>query len=120
MPRAKNNVASRRRRKKILHNAKGYWGSKSRLFKTAKESVEQSMLYAYRDRRARKREFRKLWILRINAAIRPYGLNYSGFVHQLNEQKIQLNRKILADLAVMDPVAFSKIVEHVQKTKQTS
>jgi len=115
MPRAKNSVASRRRRKKILKAAKGYWGGRSRLLKTAKESVDRALLYAYRDRRVRKREFRKLWITRINAAVRPYGMNYSGFIHLLNKNKIQLNRKILADLAVTDPVAFSKIVERVKK-----
>lgn len=115
MPRAKNTVASRRRRKKILKSAKGYWGGKSRLLKTAKESVERAMLYSYRDRRVRKREFRKLWISRINAGVRPYGLNYSRFIHLLDENKIQLNRKILADLAVTDPDAFGKIVEGVNK-----
>lgn len=114
MPRVKSSVSSRRRRKKILKSAKGYWGGKSRLFKTAKESVEQAMLYAYRDRRVRKREFRKLWITRINAAVRPHGMNYSGFIHLLNENKIQLNRKILADLAVSDPVVFSKILEDIK------
>ncbi len=115
MPRAKNSVASRKRRKKILSKAKGYWGGKSRLFKTAKESVQRAMLYAYRDRRVRKREFRKLWIVRINAAVRPFGLNYSRFIHLLAQNKVQLNRKVLADLAVSDPVVFSKIVESVNK-----
>lgn len=114
MPRVKSSVSSRRRRKKILKSAKGYWGGKSRLFKTAKESVEQAMFYAYRDRRVRKREFRKLWITRINAAVRPYGMNYSNFVHRLNENRIQLNRKILADLAVTDPDVFCKIVEAIK------
>ncbi len=113
MPRAKSTVVSRRRRKKILRAAKGYRGGKGRLLKTAKESVERSMLYAYRDRRARKREFRKLWIARINAAVRPYGLNYSKFVRQLDKHHIKINRKILADLAIMDPVTFSNIVENV-------
>jgi len=115
MPRAKNSVASRKRRKKILSKAKGYWGGKSRLFKTAKESVQRAMLYAYRDRRVRKREFRKLWITRINAAVRPFGLSYSRFIHLLAQNKVQLNRKVLADLAVSDPVVFSKIVESVNK-----
>ena len=114
MPLAKSKVVSRKRRKKILRIAKGYRGGKSRLLKTAKESVERSMLYAYRDRRVRKREFRKLWIVRINAAVRPYGLNYSKFIQQLNKHHIQMNRKILADLAIMDPVTFSKIVKSVQ------
>ena len=113
MPRAKNTVASRRRRKKVMKAAKGYWGGRSRLLKTAKESVERAMLYSYRDRRVRKREFRKLWITRINAAVRPYGLNYSRFIYLLDKNNIQLNRKVLADLAVSDPMAFSKIVESV-------
>ena len=116
MPRTKNSVASRRRRKKIMKAAKGYWGGKSRLYKTAKESVERAMLYSYRDRRVRKREFRKLWIIRINAAVRPFGINYSNFIHLLNENNIQLNRKVLADLAVSDPAIFSRIVEKVNKT----
>lgn len=115
MPRAKTAVASRKRRKKILKAAKGYFGSKSRLLKTAKEAVEKSRLYAYRDRRVKKREFRQLWIVRINAAVRPYGLSYSKFINLLNEKQIDLNRKMLADLAVSDPAAFAKLVESVQK-----
>jgi large subunit ribosomal protein L20 len=114
MPRAKNAVASRQRRKKILNRAKGYWGGKSRLLKTAKEAVQRSLLYAYRDRRVKKREFRRLWIVRINAAVRPYGLNYSRFIHLLNENNITLDRKVLADMAVTDPVSFQKLVESVQ------
>lgn len=116
MPRVKNSVASRRRRKKILKNAKGYWGSKSRLLKSAKESVDRARLYAYRDRRVRKREFRKLWIIRINAAVRPFGMNYAHFIHLLNQNNVQLNRKILADLAVSDPAAFGRIVQSVTKS----
>ncbi len=115
MPRVKSSVASRRRKKKILKQAKGYWGSKSRLYKSAKDSVQRALLYAYRDRKVRKREFRKLWIIRINAAVRPYGLSYSRFIHLLNEGGINLNRKVLADLAVTDPTAFQKIVESVAK-----
>jgi len=115
MPRAKNAVASRKRRKKILKAAKGYRGGKSRLLKTAKEAVQRSLIYAYRDRKRRKGDFRKLWIARINAAVRLHGLNYSTFIHKLNENNIKLDRKILADLAVSDPVAFSKIVETVNK-----
>ena len=114
MPRAKNAVASRKRRKKILKQAKGYWGGKSRLLKTAKEAVQKSLLYAYRDRRVKKREFRQLWIVRINAAVRPYGLNYSRFIHLLDKNNITLSRKVLADMAVTDPVAFQKLVESVQ------
>jgi len=115
MPKVHKSVASRKRRKKILKQAKGYWGGKSRLLKTAKESVDQAMLYAYRDRRVRKREFRKLWITRMNAAVRPYGLNYSTFIHLLEKNNIRLNRKVLADLAVADPNTFAVIVENVKK-----
>jgi len=115
MPRAKTAVASRKRRKKILKAAKGYWGGKKNLLKTAKEAVERGMSYSYRDRRVKKREFRKLWIVRINAAVRPYGLNYSRFINLVQESGIDLNRKALADLAVSDPAAFQKIVESVQK-----
>ncbi|MCD6117914.1 50S ribosomal protein L20 [bacterium] len=114
MPRAKNAVASRKRRKKILKAAKGYRGGKSRLLKTAKEAVERSLIYAYRDRKKRKGDFRKLWITRINAAVRPYGINYSSFIHLLNKNNVKLDRKILADLAVTDPAAFSKIVSAVK------
>ena len=114
MPRAINKVASRKRRKKVLKEAKGYWGGKSRLFRTAKEAVEKSMLYAYRDRRVKKRNFRQLWITRINAAVRPYGLSYSAFIQKLNDNKIQLNRKVLSDLAISDPQAFQKLVESVK------
>lgn len=114
MPRAKTAVASRKRRKKILKAAKGYFGSKSRLLKTAKEAVEKSRQYAYRDRRVKKREFRKLWIVRINAAVRPYGISYSQFMNLLSAKKVDLNRKVLADMAVSDPSAFSKLVESVK------
>ena len=115
MPKVHKSVASRKRRKKILKQAKGYWGGKSRLLITAKESVDQAMLYAYRDRRVRKREFRRLWITRINAAVRPYGLNYSTFIHLLEKNNIRLNRKVLADLAVADSNTFAIIVENVKK-----
>lgn len=115
MPRAKNAVASRKRRKKILLKARGYRGAKSKLLKTAKESVEQAMLYAYRDRRDKKHTFRQLWISRINAAVRPYGLNYSQFISLINKNNIILNRKALADLAATDATAFGKIVDSVHK-----
>ena len=115
MPRAKTAVASRKRRKKILKAAKGYFGGKSRLLKTAKEAVEKSRQYAYRDRRVKKREFRKLWIVRINAAVRPYGISYSQFMNLLSAKQIDLNRKVLADMAVSDPAAFGKLVESVKK-----
>ena len=115
MPRAKSVVASRKRRKKILKAAKGYWGGKSKLLKTAKESVEKARLYAYRDRRVKKREFKKLWITRINAAARMNGLTYSQFIHLLQLKKINLNRKILADMAVSDPNAFAQLVQTIKK-----
>lgn len=113
MPRATNNVAARHRRKKILSAAKGYRLSKSRLYKTAKDQVEKSLLYAYRDRRTKKRTFRKLWITRINAACRQYGTTYSSLIHKMNENKIELNRKVLADMAVRDPQGFEKLVRKV-------
>jgi len=113
MPRATNNVAARQRRKKVLSAAKGYRLGKSRLYKTAKDQVEKSLLYAYRDRRAKKRNFRKLWIARINAACREYGTTYSTFINKLSEKKIEMNRKVLADLAIRDPQAFEKLVKKV-------
>ena len=114
MPRAKNNVASRKRRKKVLKAAKGYWGGRSKLFRTAKETVHKAMQYAYRDRRVKKREFRQLWITRINAAVRMHGMSYSQFMNKLNVEKIQLNRKVLADMAVSDPDTFAKLVKSVK------
>ena len=113
MPRATNNVAARQRRKKILKAAKGYRLGKSRLYKTAKDQVEKSLLYAYRDRRTKKRNFRKLWIARINAACRQYGTTYSVFINKMNEKKIDLNRKVLADLAIHNPQAFENLVKEV-------
>ncbi len=109
MPRATNNPASRHRRKKILKAAKGYWGRKSKTLKNAKEAVDRSLLYAYRDRRARKRDFRRLWIIRINAAARLHGLSYSKFMHALKENGVELDRKTLADMAVNDPTGFEKL-----------
>ncbi len=109
MPRATNNPASRHRRKKILKAAKGYWGRKSKTLKNAKEAVDRSLLYAYRDRRARKRDFRRLWIIRINAAARLHGLSYSKFMHALKENGVELDRKALAEMAVHDPAGFEKL-----------
>lgn len=108
-----NNVAARRRRKKVLKAAKGYRLGKSRLYKTAKDQVEKSWQYAYRDRRAKKRQFRKLWITRINAACRALGFSYSVFINKLSEKNIELNRKVLADLAVKNPNAFEQLVKEV-------
>ena len=111
MPRAKNRVASRRRRKRVLNRAKGYWGRRSKLYTVAKNAVEKSLQYAYRDRRTKKRHFRRLWITRINAAARLNGTSYSRLMGGLRKADVQLNRKVLADLAVHDPDTFSKIVE---------
>ena len=114
MPRAKGGFKSRRRKKKILGRAKGYYGAKSRLYKTATETVDKALQYAYRDRKAKKREFRALWITRISAAVRAMGLNYSQFICGLKKSNIALDRKSLADLAYHDPKAFSAIAETVK------
>ncbi len=111
MPRATNNVASRKRRKKILKAAKGYWGRRSKTLTNAKDAVTKALQYAYRDRRARKREFRQLWITRINAAARLNGLSYSAFMNGLKKNNIELNRKVLAELAVNNPETFAKLAE---------
>jgi len=113
MPRATNNVAARSRRKKVLSAAKGYRLGKSRLYKTAKDQVEKSLQYAYRDRRTKKRNFRKLWITRINAACRQYGISYSVFMNKLSAKNIELDRKVLADLAIKNPQAFESLVKEV-------
>jgi len=107
-------VASRRRRKKILNQAKGYWGRRSKVYTVAKNAVEKSLQYAYRDRRQRKRQFRRLWITRINAAARINDMSYSRFMGALRKSDVELNRKVLADLAVHDPDAFTQVVEHVK------
>jgi large subunit ribosomal protein L20 len=109
MARVKGGFVTRRRHKKILKLAKGYFGSKHRLFRTAKQQVMKSLLYAYRDRRQKKRDFRKLWITRINAAARINGLSYSKFMHGLKLSGIEVNRKMLADLAVNDLNAFNDL-----------
>jgi large subunit ribosomal protein L20 len=111
MPRAKSGPKTRHRRKKVLKMAKGYVGGRSRLFRTAVDAVHRALAYAYRDRRARKRDFRRLWIARINAAAREHGLSYSRLMDALKKAHIELDRKVLADLAVNDPSAFSKIAE---------
>lgn len=116
MARVKGGFVARRRRKKILKLAKGYFGSKHRLFRTANEQVMRSMMYAYRDRRQRKRDFRKLWIVRINAAARINGLSYSKLMHGLRLAGVDINRKMLADLAVNDAKAFSDLA-NVAKQK---
>jgi large subunit ribosomal protein L20 len=114
MPRSVNAVASRRRRKKILNMAKGYYGSRSKVYTVAKNTVEKGLQYAYRDRKAKKREFRALWIQRINAGARQHGLSYSVFMGKLTASGNLLNRKVLADLAMNHPEAFKAIVETVK------
>lgn len=111
MPRVKGGPKSRRRRKKILKLAKGYVGGRGRLYKAARETVERGLVYAYRDRKARKREFRNLWIARINAAARLSGLSYSELMKGLRRARVELDRKILADLAVSDGPGFARIAE---------
>ncbi len=111
MPRVKRGFTARRRRKKILKLAKGYRGSRHTLYKTARETVERGWKYAFRDRRVRKRDFRKLWIVRINAAARENGLSYSRMIHGLKLAGVDLDRKILADLAIFDPKGFSQVAE---------
>jgi len=114
MPKSKYSVPSHRRRRKLINQAKGYRGAKSRLLRTVKESIDRALLFAYRDRRQKKRDFRKLWITRINAAVREYGLSYSAFIDALKKKNIIINRKLLADLAATDPQTFRIIVEQVK------
>ena len=114
MPRATNSPASRKRRKRMLVKAKGYRGFRSKLYRYAKDAVRKAMLYQYRDRKKRKGQFRRLWIQRISAATRNEGLTYSRFVEGLKAAGIEADRKILADLAVHDPAAFSAIVAQVK------
>ena len=114
MPRVKHAVATKRRKKKVLARAKGFWGARSRLYRTAQEAVNRAEAYAYRDRRVRKRDFRKMWIARINAAARLNGLSYSRLIHGLDKAGIEVNRKVLADLAVRDPEAFTAIAEQAK------
>jgi large subunit ribosomal protein L20 len=111
MAKIKHSVATRRRKKRLLKKAKGYWGDRSKQFQQARRTVMHALVYAYRDRRVKKRDFRKLWITRINAACRSTGITYSKFIHGLKNAKVGLDRKILADLAVRDEQAFKKLVE---------
>jgi len=111
MPRAKNAVASRARKKRILNKAKGYWGSRGNIITVAKHAVDKAEQYAYRDRRVKKRTFRSLWIMRINAAARLNGTSYSRLMEAMHKKNIDINRKALAEIAVKDPAAFTQIVK---------
>lgn len=111
MPRSVNNVASRRRRKKLLRLAKGYWGARKNVLTVAKHTIDKGLGYAYRDRKTKKREFRALWIQRINAAARMNGTTYSKLIHDLNHKNIGLNRKVLADLAMNHPEVFEEVIK---------
>lgn len=115
MARVKGGVKARARHKKVLKLAKGYFGSKSKLYRIANQAVMKSLVYSYRDRRQKKRDFRKLWITRINAAARQNGLSYSRFMNGLKKSGIELNRKVLADMAVNDAAGFAKLVEKVKE-----
>jgi len=114
VPRVKRGTKRHDRRKKLLERAKGYYLNKSKLYKFAKEAVEKAGVYAYRDRRVRKREFRRLWIIRIGAAARQNGLNYSRFMAGLKKAGVELDRKVLADIALQDPANFTKLVDQVR------
>ena len=120
MPRTKNSVASREKRKRYLKAAKGFYGGRSKLYITAKESVERALCYAYRDRRQRKRDFRKLWIARINAAARLNGLSYNRFICGLKKAEIDINRKMLAEMAINDSVAFTQLAETAKSANETT
>ncbi len=111
MPRVKNAPTTRARRKRVLKKAKGYFGNKSRLYRYAKDAVNHSECYAYRDRKRKKSEFRSLWIVRVNAAVRPHGISYSRFMNGLKKAGIELDRKMLSEMAIHDEAGFTKIVE---------
>ena len=114
MPRSVNHVASRARRKKILNLTKGYWGARGNVWTIAKNTLEKGLTYAYRDRKNKKRTMRSLWIQRINAGVRQYGMSYSEFIGKVNAKNINLNRKVLADLAMNLPEAFKAVVDQVK------
>ena len=115
MPRAVDGKRHKNRRKKVLKSAKGYWGRRSKLYRTAKDAVAKALTYAYRDRKSRKREFRALWITRISAACRNDGITYSRFMYGLKVAGVEINRKALSNLAIEDPAAFVKLVEKAKK-----
>src|SRR5216117_1917621 len=114
MPRVKRSVAARKKRRKVLGQAKGYWGLKKSSYRYAKEQVDHSLTYAYRDRKNKKRTLRRLWIMRINAGARANGLSYNQFIAGLKSAGVELDRKVLADLAVSDPAAFGKLAEQAK------
>jgi large subunit ribosomal protein L20 len=114
MPRVKRSVHARKKRRKVLGQASGYWGLKHSSYKRAKEQVEKSLVYAYRDRKNKKRTLRRLWIIRINAAARQHDLSYNQFISGLKKAEIELDRKVLADLAVSDPEGFGRIAEQAK------
>ncbi len=115
MPRVKRGFKARRRRNKILKAAKGFVGGRRRILRSAKEAVQRAWAFAYRDRRQKKRQFRRLWITRINAATRMHGMSYSRFINGLSRAGIELDRKVLADMAVFDPAGFAKVVQMAQQ-----
>lgn len=111
MPRSVNSAASKARRKKLLNKAKGYWGARSKVLTVAKHHVEKGLVHAYRDRKLKKRDYRSLWIIRINAAAREHGITYSKLIHLLDAKGIEINRKLLANMAVENPQAFADVVK---------
>ncbi|RLA08357.1 MAG: 50S ribosomal protein L20 [Gammaproteobacteria bacterium] len=115
MPRVKRGVTAHARHKKVLKKAKGYYGARSKVYRVAKQAVTKAGQYAYRDRKQRKRQFRALWIVRINAAVRPFDLSYSRFMNGLKKAQIEIDRKVLSDMAIFDKPGFAKIVEIVKK-----
>ncbi len=114
MPRSVNHVASKARRKKVLKQTKGYWGARKNVFTIAKNILEKGLTYAYRDRKTKKRNFRGLWIQRINAGVRPFGMSYSEFMGKIHAKNVIINRKVLADLAMNHPEAFKAVVDSVK------
>ena len=115
MPRVKRGVTAHARHKKVLKKAKGYYGARSKVYRVAKQAVTKAGQYAYRDRKQRKRQFRALWIVRINAAVRPFDLSYSRYMNGLKKAQIEIDRKVLSDMAIFDKPGFAKIVEIVKK-----
>ena len=120
MPRARSNVARLKRKKQVMEAAKGAYGGRSKLWKAAKETVERGWRYAYRDRKNKKREFRRLWIIRINAAANQHGMSYSVFIDGLKKAGLEIDRKVLADIAVRDPQAFAAIADQARNARENT